>query len=147
MQNTRKLTLSETGMDAWISLFGFNDENVALIESAFDVQIAVRDNCLIITGEEDEAVEAGKAIEKLLVLIEHGETVDKAQLRYMINAIHNGHGDQLDMMMEGLVAVTQRGKPIRCKTIGQMETMILPLPSDLREPEKHTWPLHLRSVI
>ncbi len=121
MQNTRKLTLSETGMDAWISLFGFNDENVALIESAFDVQIAVRDNCLIITGEEDEAVEAGKAIEKLLVLIEHGETVDKAQLRYMINAIHNGHGDQLDMMMEGLVAVTQRGKPIRCKTIGQME--------------------------
>ena len=38
-------------MDAYVSLFGLNDRNIALIEQECNVTVALRRNHLVITGE------------------------------------------------------------------------------------------------
>ena len=48
------IELSADSMDAYVSLFGLNDQNIALIEQECNVSVALRHNHLVITGPEKE---------------------------------------------------------------------------------------------
>ena len=65
MAITQKLLLSVDTMDAYMTLFGFNDQNVALIEQECSVTISLRGAELHISGEEKDVLLAQSVIEKL----------------------------------------------------------------------------------
>ena len=65
MAMTQKLLLSVDTMDAYMTLFGFNDQNVALIEQECSVTVALRGAELHISGEEKDVLLAQSVIEKL----------------------------------------------------------------------------------
>ena len=115
------MTLTMESMDAYMSLFGLNDQNVALIEQECSVHVALRGNELVVTGEAADAALAVAVMEKLLELLHRRETVDRARIRYAIALAREGKLDMMDDMMKSVVAVTHRGKQIRCKTLGQQE--------------------------
>ena len=54
LTHTRKLALTEESMDAWMSLFGLNDANIALLERELNVRISMRGSELAVTGEDLE---------------------------------------------------------------------------------------------
>ena len=74
---------------------------------------------LKITGEESAAETARRVFDGLLILIRAGETVDKTRLAYCIELAKEGNADAIGQIVSGVIAVTSRGKQIKCKTVGQ----------------------------
>lgn len=60
-------------------------------------------------------------MKKLCTLAEKGERVDTAVVQYAVSLLEKGELDQLDNLYGEIVATTFRGRPIRCKTLGQRE--------------------------
>ena len=115
------MELSPGSLDAYISLFGLNDRNVALIEQECGVSVALRKNHLVISGPEEKAALAREVIRHLLSLIERKETVDRVRIRYTISMLREGKEELNEENLRRVIAVTHRGREITCKTAGQME--------------------------
>ena len=121
MIQTKKMMLSVDSMDAYMTLFGFNDQHVALIEQECSVTIALRGAELAVSGEEADVELAFSVIGKLLDMIRRGDLVDRSRIRYAIALAREGKVDMIDEILRSVVAITHRGKQIRCKTLGQQQ--------------------------
>ncbi len=115
------MPLTVDSMDAYLSLFGMNDQHVALLEQECGVTIALRGSELAISGEEEATLLASSVISKLLEMISRHELVDRTRIRYAIALAREGKVDMIDEILRTVVAITHRGKQIRCKTLGQQE--------------------------
>ena len=101
------------------SIFGSFDENARLIEKAFNVKLAERDNALRLTGEEDKVEEASQVINILMQIIANGERIDQQKILYAITMVQENGGIDMKMMGDDCVAINIKGHPIRTKTLGQ----------------------------
>ncbi|MBE5796206.1 MAG: phosphate starvation-inducible protein PhoH [Clostridiales bacterium] len=108
-------------MDAYMTLFGFNDQHVALIEQECSVSVTLRGAELCVGGEESDVELAVSVISKLLEMIRRGDLVDRSRIRYAIALAREGKVDMIDEILRSVVAITHRGKQIRCKTLGQQQ--------------------------
>ena len=79
MAITHKLLLSVDTMDAYMSLFGFNDQNVALIEQECSVNVALRGAELHISGEENDVVLAESVVTKLMWILPQTNSLERTQ--------------------------------------------------------------------
>ena len=102
-----------------ISVFGSFDENIKKIEQAFSVRVVNRGTELKISGEDEQALLAARAVELLLELASKGEDIDEQKVRYLIEQVRNGTADQVRAMSKDVICITAKGKPIRAKTLGQ----------------------------
>ncbi|MDR0890107.1 MAG: PhoH family protein [Oscillospiraceae bacterium] len=102
-----------------INVFGSLDENIKHIEQTYQVKITNRGTELKISGEEESADKAARAIEGLLTLAAKGEPIDEQKVRYIINLVSTGNDDKISQMAKDVVCVTAKGKPIKAKTLGQ----------------------------
>ena len=113
------------------NLFGAGDENMRLLEQLMEVRISLRGGEIVVEGESERAVDGAQAvIRKLMALLMRGERVDTALVRVAVGLCEKGELDTLDTLFQDVVATTFRGRPIRCKTIGQRE--------DVRAIRRHT---------
>lgn len=113
--------MSADTMETYMTLFGMNDQNVALIEQECSVTIALRGSELLISGQEADAALAESVILKLMEMIDRNELVDRSRIRYAIALAREGKVDMIDEILRSVVAITHRGKQIKCKTLGQQE--------------------------
>lgn len=113
--------MSADTMETYMALFGMNDQNVALIEQECSVTIALRGAELLISGQEADAELAESVILKLMEMIDRNELVDRSRIRYAIALAREGKVDMIDEILRSVVAITHRGKQIKCKTLGQQE--------------------------
>ena len=114
------LDLSTENMDAYIALFGMNDQHIALIEQECNVTVSLRGSSLVFSGEEENVLFAKKTVMFLLEMIRRKETVDRVRIRYVLSMVREGNADLLDDGLKSVIAVTHRGKRIYCKTLGQI---------------------------
>lgn len=117
----RKLALDERSMEDYMALFGLNDRNVALLEQECGVTIGLRGSDLTISGEAEDTLLCQSVVEKLLAMISRHELVDMPRIRYAVALARDGKVDMIDEILRSVVAVTHRGKQIRCKTLGQQQ--------------------------
>ena len=104
------------------TLFGTGDENIRLLEKLMGVHVALRGGDIVVEGESEEAVDgADDILRHLGALAEKGERVDTAVVQYAVSLLEKGELDQLDNLYQDVVATTFRGRPIRCKTLGQRD--------------------------
>ncbi len=113
--------LSVDTMDSYMTLFGMNDQNAALIQQETGAAISLRGTELCIAGDDSQVNLASQVIEKLLAMMAKGEYVDRSRIRYAIALAREGQLDKLDDILKDVVAITHRGKQIKCKTLGQKE--------------------------
>lgn len=113
--------LSLESMDSCLSLFGTNDRNVPLLENELDVRLAMRGSDLRISGGEPNVTLATQVVEKLKSLSQRHAQIDRTTLRYAVALAKEGQLDRLDDIAFEVVAVSHRGKPVRCKTLGQYQ--------------------------
>ncbi len=106
-----------------INVFGSFDENIKRIEETYRVKITNRGTELKISGEEEAADRASRAIEGLLTLAAKGEAIDEQKVRYLIDLVSSGNEDKISEMAKDVVCITAKGKPIKAKTIGQQRYM------------------------
>lgn len=100
-------------------ILGSFDENLNIIMRELGVLIRVDGVTFVIEGAEDKALSASSVIESLLTLADNGETVDKGRVVYCIELSREGKAQDICKLSSGTVAITYRGKPIKCKTVGQ----------------------------
>ena len=101
-------------------LFGDLDSNIKEIESLTGAEITLRNDEIIINSEDEEnSTIAFKLINTLIELITKGEIIDKQRINYALNLIRDGEKITLSNLSEDIICVTNRGKFIKPKTIGQ----------------------------
>ena len=104
------------------NLFGAGDENIRLLERQLGVHIALRGGEIVVEGAVEEAVDqAHRILAKMMALLARGERVDTAVVQVALTLAQKDELDQLDTLFSEVVAHTFRGRPIRCKTLGQRE--------------------------
>ena len=123
MENATVRIVNAERVEDLISVFGSFDENIKRIEEALNVTIINRGNELKITGDEECADRAARALEGLLALASKGETIDEQRVRYLITLVKEGNDAQVMQMAKDVVCITAKGKPIKAKTVGQQQYM------------------------
>ena len=97
-----------------------NDRNMAVLEQELSVVSALRGQELQFRGDAENVAAAETAVARLIMLLQHGETVDPMRIRYVVSLVREGKSDLLDQLSgSDVIAITHRGRPIRSKTLGQ----------------------------
>ena len=115
------LLLTLDHMETYVTLFGLNDRNAAVLEQELNVSLALRGQELKITGTEQDRLLAEQVINKLIDMLRRGETIDASRIRYAVALAREGRLDEIEELLADVVAITHRGRRIQCKTLGQRE--------------------------
>jgi len=102
-----------------LELFGEFDENIKIIEKEFNVDIVLREGEIRILGEELSAILAERLILKLIDILKREKRLTKQELMYTIQLIHRGKEDKVKDLLDETICVTDLGKSIKPKTLGQ----------------------------
>ena len=113
---TKKLEISA---DNLIKIFGPLDEYARLIEKGLSVRLSLFGGGLEISGD-DESVERTEAlIENLLKLNGMGFPITREKITTGIDLVMADKPDDIVSLSCEVVAVSAKGKYVRCKTVGQ----------------------------
>lgn len=100
-------------------LLGVFDEHLQTIMTHTGAKAYVEDGAIRIFGKKEEVLIAEMVISKLLDIIRVGEEIDKTRILYCIDLAKNDELKDIEKTVSGVVAITNRGKQIKCKTVGQ----------------------------
>ncbi len=111
--------VSVESMDEMIRLFGVFDENLKIIEEETGSRIRAEGDCIKIEGDEASAELAATVADKLLMMLRRGEEIDRSRIRYAIDLAKEGNAELITELLDDVVAFTNKGRRIKCKTFGQ----------------------------
>ena len=121
---SEKIVMTQSN-DATAALFGLYDCNVRLIEAAFETKITNRSSAMdcgdaiLINGDDDAVEMTALTLEYLKRMIGDGESISEESVEYVIGLVKDGVEKIEDGFAGDVICVTNRGKPIKAKTIGQ----------------------------
>ena len=121
MEAQYKEVMEVESVDRFMALFGVRDENVGLLKQELGVEVFARGTELTISGEEDKVHLARLVMDKLLGILDRGEPVDRTRIRYAIELAKEGNADRIEENMRDVIAITYKGKQVKCKTLGQRQ--------------------------
>ncbi len=102
-------------------LVGMNDRNLAVVEQELNVSALLHGNEIRLTGGEEDCALAEKCIRCMMDLLHRGEALDPPRVRYLISLVREGREENLFEIFSDVVALNYRGRPVKCRTLGQME--------------------------
>lgn len=100
-------------------VLGAFDENLNVIMQELGVVIRVDGGTVVISGGEERVAQAASVVENLIKLAENGENPDRGRVAYCIELARENKAGDILKLSSGTVAITSRGKPVKCKTVGQ----------------------------
>ena len=86
-------------------LFGSLDENIETVAQRTGARIGSVGTEITVTGTREQADLACTVLEKLIAMLRRNEKIDKSRIN--------------DAIMQDVIAITARGRQVRCKTLGQ----------------------------
>ncbi len=112
-------TVPVESMDELIRLFGVFDENLKIIEDETGARIRTGGDSIRIEGEVASVELAATVTDKLLMTLRRGEAVDRSRIRYAVDLAKEGNAELITELLDDVVAFTNKGRRIKCKTLGQ----------------------------
>jgi phosphate starvation-inducible PhoH-like protein len=106
-------------MDEVLPLLGKFDEHLSLVEENFAVRIIPRGDELSFSGEEEDVNKVYSLFQELLSLIRGGHLLTTAEFIYAVKLAQKGQIKEIKGLFSDLILVTDRGKKICPKTLGQ----------------------------
>ena len=107
------------------AIFGSFDSNVRKIEEHFNVRVSNRNSngvdgdAIFVSGDADGVEKAARTLEYLKRMSGSGEALSEQSVDYVIGLVSDNSDEALDNFGKDVICVTNRGKPIKAKTIGQ----------------------------
>lgn len=111
--------------EATSAIFGSFDSNVRKIERTFDVRISNRNSksehgdAILVSGDATNVDKAVKTLEYLKHMSGAGETIEEQSVEYVISLVSENSEENPINLGKDVICVTNRGKPIKAKTVGQ----------------------------
>ena len=119
MAEILKRTVQLNSLDELSGVLGNYDENLTHLARALNL-VAYVDGLKIRLEGETENVLCGEAVLSALAqAVKKGERVDEGKIAYCIEMAQEGRSEEIADVESGTVAITSRGKQIKCKTVGQ----------------------------
>ena len=121
---TERIVTTASG-EATSALFGAFDINARMVERALDVRISNKGNnpemgdALVISGIDANVDKAVRVLEYLKRMIGEGESLSEQSVEYVIGLVRDGECEGAEDFSRDCICITNRGKPIKAKTIGQ----------------------------
>ena len=100
-------------------LFGNFDRNIKRIENHLGVNVVLRDNNIVIIGEDDKVEIAFSLLLQLKELVDKGQSIDLQKVNYIIQLIESNSQEKLSDVSDENIILTARGVSIKPKTLGQ----------------------------
>ncbi|MGV0383508.1 PhoH family protein [Corynebacterium sp. 22_2729] len=110
----------ELDPDSVVGVAGPADENLRVLEHAFEADILTRGNRVTIRGEASEVSQARRVLQEMINLVERGHVVDPAATKRAITLVEK-QAPALVSSGDMAPIVSYRGKAVRPKTPGQRE--------------------------
>ena len=101
-------------------LFGNFDENIKLIEETLKIDVILREGNIVLIGEEKNVNQALKLMTELQQTVSNGKNLDKQSISYSLSLLFEGNEERISEL-EGTIILTQKGKAVSPKTLGQKE--------------------------
>jgi len=118
-QTERKILLRNA--DEIFALLGKFDEHLPLIEDNFPVRVIPKGDELYLQGEKDEIEKVYSLFEELLSLIRNGHIISTSEFMYALKLAQAGMSREIKSLFGDTVIVTERGRRIKPKTLGQKQ--------------------------
>lgn len=106
-------------MDEQIRLFGVFDENLDILQAETGARISTATDCIKVEGEPEAVELCSVVLDKLLQMLRKGEPINRSRIRYAVDLAKEGNADMIEQIMGDVIAITNRGRQIKCKTLGQ----------------------------
>ena len=106
-------------MDEMLPLLGKFDEHISLVEDSFSIRVIPRGDELSLRGRKEDVEQVYTLLQELLALIRGGHYLTTAEFIYAMKLASEGQGREIKNLFNDFVLVTDRGKKIRPKTLGQ----------------------------
>ena len=118
--NTRRTEkIDMKSVETLARVLGAFDENLNFLARELGVVAYVEGMKIRLEGNEQAVALGAKVLASLATLASQGEEIDESRLAYCIEIAKEGRTDELSALSKGVVAITARGKQIKCKTVGQ----------------------------
>ncbi|MCI5661251.1 MAG: PhoH family protein [Clostridia bacterium] len=123
METTERenVTIQLDSPEEFIGLFGIREENLALFKDELGVEIYARGDSVSLSGEPEKVALAEITLNTLRDILRRGENIDRTRIRYAIALAAEGKSDRIGEIMRDVIAITYRGRPVKCKTLGQKQ--------------------------
>ena len=106
-------------MEDSVGLFGVFDENVPIFEEETGTKLKICADGIAIEGEAEAVALCRSVLDKLLEMQRRGDPINRTRIRYAIDLAKEGNADLISSIMGDVIALTHRGKQVKCKTLGQ----------------------------
>ncbi len=106
-------------VDCLSKVLGSFDENLNAVSRELHVICRVEGADIIIDGAEENVHTAAEVFKNLILLAESGERIDGGRAAYCVELAKDGRAADICKLSSGTVGVTFKGKPVKCKTVGQ----------------------------
>ncbi len=110
-------------MEEMQEVFGNLDANLRQIEKATGVTIISQNDKAILQGTYVQCEKTQKVLEELCKLYRQKEYIDENKISYLLDLVQDGEPIDDTDAMAGVVAITYKGKPVKCRTFGQKRYM------------------------
>lgn len=114
-------TIQTDSVEKLSKVLGAFDENLNFLARELSLTAYVEGLKIHLDGEEKNVVCGIQVLDALFRLATEKDEIDKNRIIYCIELAKEGRADEVVHLSEGVVAITSRGKQIRCKTVGQKE--------------------------
>lgn len=120
MSNLEKTSQSidVQSLDKLARILGAFDENLNFLSKELGI-VAYVDGVKIRLEGNEEGVAVGMQVLGALVKLAGEEEIDAGRMAYCIELAKEGRAGEIATLESGVVAITARGKQIKCKTVGQ----------------------------
>lgn len=116
----KTIKLTQSTMEQLNSLTGLHDENLALLEEMYQVELTLRGDELLVSYQEEASfLKVSKIIEALLSLIKEGVVISKRDVIYADKLLEKDELETMDELYSIKITRTFSNKMIYPKTAGQ----------------------------
>jgi len=105
------------------NVFGNNDENISVIEDAFDVKILINSDSITVSSENENNCENAKfVLDKIISIAQKNELITRQMTAYFCDMVADGRAKSLQSdYLSDSICINVKGKPVRPKTSGQAQ--------------------------
>lgn len=119
MESLVEVSLEFDRIEHAMNLFGNFDENINIIEDAFNVKIISRDNEIRVVGYSDGVYKAQTVLQRLISMAAQGDVISKQNVSYLVQLADENQLDKVKGFLADCICLTARGRQIKSKTHGQ----------------------------
>lgn len=114
-----KSTITLKSLEELSAILGTYDENLTYLTRELNLLAYVDGMKIKLEGNAEDVTCGESVLSALAQTVRQGERIDRNKLAYCIELAKEGRSEEIIGVESGTVAITARGKQIKCKTVGQ----------------------------